>query len=364
MTTSPPARPVLVSDRPAPLLATITAASLQHQSFPPLRYAVDGLVTEGLTLLAGSPKVGKSWLSLDLALAVASGGLALGHIQVEQAGVVVLALEDGPRRLQDRIGALHGDQPWPEDLHLVVRRPEHPLTALDDHLERYPDTRLVVIDTLAKVRPPSRGEGNSYQDDYAFAGALQRWATEHRVCLLALHHDRKVSSVDFVQAVSGTFGLTGAADSILLLTRDRGSDAGLLQLTGRDLSDDFAWQLARVGPAWQLVDKVRPELAAATANLGDRSAMVARFVVEALTPVSAAEVGDTLGIERDTAKRYLSRLTEAGRITRTDRGRYAGPVGSVPVPLSQASRVSPFTDSLLMSLDQERDTRDGRDTGR
>jgi hypothetical protein len=347
-----------------PLLATVTAASLQGQTFPPLSFAVDGLVSEGLTLLAGSPKVGKSWLSLDLALAVASGGLALGAIPVDQGGAVVLALEDGLRRLQDRIGLLHGDQPWPDDLHLVVQRPEHPLTALDDHLERHPGTRLVVVDTLAKVRPPSRGgDANAYQEDYRFAGALQQWATERRVCLLALHHDRKVGSVDFVQAVSGTFGLTGAADSILLLTRDRGADDGLLQLTGRDLSDDFAWQLSRVGPAWQLVDKVRPELAAATANFGDRSAAVARFVVEALTPVSAAEVGDALGIERDTAKRYLSRLAEAGRITRTSRGLYAGPEGIVPVPLSQASRVSPSPDPLSLSPDRERDTWDGWDTG-
>ncbi len=356
MSAAPPARPVLVSDQPEPLLRTMSAARLQHHVFSPLRWAVPGLVAEGLTLLAGSPKVGKSWLALDLALAVASGGLALGAIPTDSAGVVMLALEDGPRRLQDRLRILHGDQPWPTDLHFVTQRPNRPLEALDDHLERNTDTRLVIIDTLAKVRPPAR-DGNAYQEDYSFAGTLQRWATERRVCLLALHHDRKVGSADFVQAVSGTFGLTGAADSILLLTRDRGADDGLLQLTGRDLSDDLAWQLTRAGAAWQLVDRVRPELAAATSNLGALAADLVRFVLAAEEPVTPAQVAAGTGHQGDTVKRTLSRLVDGGRLVRTERGRYAGPA----VPPSPPSRVSPSPDSLLLSLGEE-DTWDGGDS--
>lgn len=326
----PPERPALLTDtRPRPL-DSITAHELQRRVFPPVTFAVDGLVAEGLTLLAGSPKVGKSWLSLDLALAVASGGRALGAIPVEQAGVVVLALEDGQRRLQDRIRALHGEQSWPDALHVVVRKPDAPLQRLDDHLAAYPDTRMVVVDTFARIRPRAASDGNAYQDDYRFAGALQSWATERGVCLLALHHDRKVGASDFVQAVSGTFGITGAADSILLLTRDRGHADGLLQLTGRDIADDQAWKLRRVGPAWQLAERVSADLAAATANLADRSADVVRFVLQSEQAVNAAAVAEALDLERDTAKRYLSRLAAAGRILRVERGAYVGPTPTVP----------------------------------
>lgn len=338
MLTEPPARPILASPSLAPL-RTITAAKLQQVVFPPLSFAVEGLISEGLTILAGSPKVGKSWLALDIALAVACGGRALGAVEVEQRGVVVLALEDGPRRLQDRIGLLHGDRPWPTDLHLAVDRPDDDLfAALDDHLESYPGTGLIVLDTLAKVRPPSRpGDASSAYDlDYRFAGQLQKWATTRRVALVALHHDRKLASGDFVQSVSGTFGITGAADSILLLTRERGADDGLLQLTGRDIRDDLAWQLKRVGPAWQLVDKIRPELAAATAGLGDRAADVARFVVRSAVPVGASDVCTSLGLDRPLVDQYLKRLSDAGRIVRVSRGRYATPA----LPLSEASDLS------------------------
>jgi hypothetical protein len=341
LTTIPPSRPEALTAPPETLLRTVTANRLQTLKFPPLEFVVEGLIAEGLTLLVGSPKVGKSWLSLQLALAVASGSEVLGDVPVSQSDVLLLALEDGPRRIQDRMRTLTGPEPWPSSLHVAVERPEGDLRGvLDDYREAFPRIRLVIVDTLAKVRPPVRpGDAvGAYDADYAFVGRLQRWAVDRRVALVALHHDRKMQANDFVDAVSGTHGITGAADSILLLTRARGDDEGHLQLTGRDIPDDLLWRLKRSGPAWHLVERQPVGLMAAVAGLGDRAADVAAFVVSAGQPVGAAEIVLSLGLDRDLVDRYLKRLRDSGRIVRVSRGKYAA-----PNPLSEASEVSEAT---------------------
>jgi hypothetical protein len=342
LTTIPPSRPDALSPPPETLLRTVTANRLQNYKFPPLEFFVEGLIAEGLTLLVGSPKVGKSWLALDMALAIASGRPALGQIPVSQCDVLFLALEDGPRRIQDRIRTLIGsDQPWPASLHVAVERPEGDVRiALDDHVEAWPRTRVVIVDTLAKTRPPARPGDAMYDGDYRFAGQLQRWAVDHRMALVALHHDRKMAAVDFVDAVSGSHGITGAADTIAVLTRARGDEEGLLQLTGRDIADDVAWRLKRSGPAWKFLDKQSTGMLAATVGLGDRAADVAGFVVSADKPVGAAEIVLSLGLDRDLVDRYLKRLRDSGRIIRVARGRYAAPSAA---PLSEASEVSEAT---------------------
>jgi hypothetical protein len=338
LTTIPPPRPEILDPTPATMLRTVTASRLQGYRFPPLEFFVDGLIPEGLSLLVGSPKVGKSWLALSLAISVASGARALGaQVGTSQCDALVLALEDGPRRLQDRLRLLAGPEPWPTSLHLAVDRPDGDVRhALDDHLDAYPGTRFVVVDTLARVRPPTRPGESSYGDDYRFVGGLQKWATDRRVGLLALHHDRKAEATDFVETVSGTHGITGAADAIIVLSRARGDGEGFLQITGRDVADDKAWKLRRVGPDWHFVERQPVGLLAAVAGLGDRSADVASYVVKASKPVGAAEIALQLGLDRDLVDRYLKRLKDSGRLVRVARGRYAAPA----TPLSEASEVS------------------------
>lgn len=103
-------------------IATITANSLQSKEFPPLRYAVDGYLAEGVTLLAGKPKIGKSWMALDFAMAVAIGSVALGRVRCRQGPVLYCALEDNHRRLQRRMSQLYGDvEHWPPELHFATQ---------------------------------------------------------------------------------------------------------------------------------------------------------------------------------------------------------------------------------------------------
>jgi RecA-family ATPase len=203
----------------------VNGAWLDKQSFADLSYAVPGVIPEGATLFVGPPKAGKSWVMLGLALAVASGGVALGALPVGSARpVLLLALEDGDRRLQSRCRALLGDDPIPDGLDYMTRLDHRPVTEvvgawLDIHGHRNP---LVALDTLGKCLPPNRTGESAYSRDYRIGTGLKRLTDDHPgAALVVVHHDRKASADDYVDAVSGTHGLAGAADSVIVLDRPR-----------------------------------------------------------------------------------------------------------------------------------------------
>ena len=152
-----------------------TASDLLDAELPEPRFAVDGLLPEGLTFMAGAPKLGKSWLCLGLAIAVASGGRALGSIQVERGDVLYLALEDNARRLQDRLRLLLNGEAPPEGLHLELEWPRLDnggAEKLHEWLDEHANARLVIVDTYARIRPQSSNR-DRYQADYEGAALLQ-----------------------------------------------------------------------------------------------------------------------------------------------------------------------------------------------
>ena len=226
-----------------PTLKPISAKDLAAKTFSPPRWAVPDLLPEGLIILAGKPKAGKSWLALNVAVAVASGGVALGKIQVETGEVLYLALEDSERRLQERLKKIIPLESFPENLHFLTARDFPPLhkgglDALDNWLNEHPQARLVIIDTLARVKPARGKNTDAYDHDTAIISTLQTLSIKHRVALILVHHTKKLATDDFVESVSGTFGLTGAADAIaVLIRRDREAADAVLKITGRDLAD-------------------------------------------------------------------------------------------------------------------------------
>lgn len=324
-------------DDPPDLLAGLrNGAWLDAQDFPPLRYAVPGIIPEGSTLLVGPPKIGKSWLVLAVGLGVAHGGHVLGAVAVESRPALYLALEDGDRRLQDRCRTLLEGAPIPEAFdYMTTIEPGAALATIQAWLRRHIGAEpLVILDTLGKVMPPALLGESSYQRDYRVGGALKRVIDEHPgASLVVNHHDRKAVSDDFIDAVSGTHGLAGAADTIIVLTRARHEAAGLLKVTGRDVAEGEYAVRFDAGARWQLEG---PSLAAAaakaaqaraTAGLGDRTAEILEYVNEHPDGVQAKDVEEEFG--KDT-RRYLARLHEAGKIARPSRGLY-GPLS----PLSQ-----------------------------
>lgn len=319
------------------LLADVRdGAWLDKQEFPPLRYAISGLIPEGFTIKVGPPKAGKSWLILGLLLAVASGGTALGRVSTGRPRrVFYLALEDGDRRMQDRCRALLGEgEPIPELFCYKTRAtPQSVLPVIKAWMRRHPDTAMVVIDTLAKVMPPALQGESSYQRDYRVGSALKKVADDHPgLSVVVLHHDRKASAEDFVDAVSATHGLAGAADTIIVLSRKRQSDEGLLQVTGRDVQEsEYAIKL--VSGDWQLEGATLASAAQAARSrhaeqdLSGPMADVKRFVGQHPSGVRAKEVAEKFG---GNAYQYLKRLQEMGRIDKLGRGTYA------PVPSEQS----------------------------
>lgn len=319
-------------------------AWLDAQDFPPLRYAVPGLVPEGYTLLVGPPKIGKSWFVLSAALAIASGGHAFGHLAVDRRPVLYLALEDGHRRVQDRCRKLLEGGPIPAGLeYLIVVEPGMVLATVEMWLDRYgADEPVILLDTLGKVMPPALIGESSYQRDYRIGSALKRLVDSWPGSSLVVnHHDRKADSEDFVDAVSGTHGLAGAADTILVLTRARHESDGLVQVTGRDVAEgEYALKFT-AGASWQLdgdsleAAAARAEQVRATAGLGGRSIDIVEYVGEHPEGVTAADVVDEFGIAANQARSYLSRLHDKGRLERGSRGLYR-PVASVALLRSEA----------------------------
>jgi biotin operon repressor len=338
----PGEQPTATGPAPGRPRTSWTADELMTAQFPEPRWAVPGLLAEGVNLLAGPPKVGKSWLSLGLALAVASGGRALDGIDVTGGPVLYLALEDTPRRLQARMRRMLGPREQaPHGLTLATACPPLPdggAQAIAAWLARNPDARMVVIDVFAKMRGRSPAGMSAYDADYAAISAAKALADSHGVALVLVHHVRKAGSEDFLAEVSGTNGLAGAADATLVLKRPRGQADGLLCVTGRDVDEsEYALRFIPEAGAWCLMDGPPGDY-----TLSDTRAAILRHVRQ--RPGSGpAVIAEATGLARETVKKTCQRMAADGQLAADAAGRYRLPgtpeppatvpgVPGVPVP--------------------------------
>ncbi len=232
---------------PAGQPAIFSLQDLLSWEVPPVRWAIPAILPEGLTLLAGKPGLGKSWLALSLALSVAAGGMALGTQLVTQGDVLYVALEENARHLQARARQLLASMTGvPSGMECALDWPrlnEGGLTSLEDYLQAHPNTRLVVIDTWAKLALPSgKRRCPQYEGDYEALTPLKRLADTYHVSILAMHHLRKAGSRDVLDEVTGSISMTGAVDGTLILKRERGRMEGSLFVTGRAI--EYEQQLA------------------------------------------------------------------------------------------------------------------------
>ena len=246
---------------------TIGAAQLLAKEFDRLHAPVEGLIVEGLTMLCGSSKIGKSWLVLSMCLAVASGRPFLGR-RTERGEVLYLALEDSERRLKSRIETL-GEQP-DDGLNFAIQSrnlEDGLLEDLTEWAEQAQRPRMIVIDTLQKVRGAIPAKSNAYAADYAVMAKLKAFADVHHVAVVLVHHLNKMRDVnDPYDRISGSTALMGAADTTILVARDRKSDDATVTFTGRDVwGDDFSIRM-RDG-RWTAISREAAELEAYEADL-------------------------------------------------------------------------------------------------
>ena len=192
----------------------------------------------GTYLFAGAPKVGKSFLMAQLAYHV-SMGLPLWGYPVHKGTVLYLALEDDHRRLQGRLYRMFGTEGTDNLLFAVYAKQLG--VGLEEQLKKFvrehPNTKLIIIDTLQKIREAG-GDKYSYANDYEVVGKLKRLADDCGVCLLLVHHTRKQQADDKFDMISGTNGLLGAADGAFLLQKEKRTDgSAVLDVAGRDQQD-------------------------------------------------------------------------------------------------------------------------------
>lgn len=306
-----------------------SAILISTMEFKPMKYVVPGYIAEGATLLAGKPKLGKSWLCLDIALAVASGGICLGNVTCEQGDVLYLALEDNWRRLQSRLKKLwayedlRGDTPMPDRLFIEIQCPranEGGIEALRDWLEKHPAARLVIVDVLAMFRATSKGrEQTQYDADYLAIKSLQALAAERNVAIVVVHHTRKnAEDSDPFEKVSGTLGLSGAADATLILDRD--SNGCTLYGRGRDIEEiETAVHFDSVTCRWSALGR------AGDVHRSNERALILDALKEATEPLTPGDIAIEAQMKRGNVDRLLSKMVKAGEVLKAKRGKYVHP---------------------------------------
>jgi hypothetical protein len=314
----------------------LTAAELMGLTFAPTRWVVPDVLPEGLSLLVGKPKKGKSWMALGMCEAVASGGVAFGTRRVEQGDTLYLALEDNHKRLQKRLKKVLNGAPAPERMHLHVEWPrldEGGAELLDEWLTDHPEARLVVIDTLAKIRPPVRGS-NIYTEDYAALEKLLPLAAKHGVAIVVIHHLRKMGASDPMDEISSSTGLTAGVDGFLILRRTPGSKGPTLFVDGRDIEEptEYALHWNHNTATWTI------EGDAEEVRLSQERADILLTLNRSPEPMTPKEVSDVMpGAKYGAVKKLLWTMLGDGQLLKDDRGRYS-PANPTHTPTNPTDR--------------------------
>ena len=249
-------------------LETMDAETLMTTPMEPIRFIVSGLIPQGLHILAGSPKVGKSWLALWICLQVTKGEPVWGF-ETRKCEVLYLCLEDSFARIQSRLFEITEEAP--PTLHFAIMSDaigNGLELQIENFLAEHPCTGLIVIDTLQKVRKTVSSNVNPYAADYDDISALKGLADQHRLAIVLVHHLRKSADNDPLNMISGTTGIAGGTDSSFILQKEKRTETtATLVCTGRDIEsrelflgfnkDTFLWELLQpMEAAAQKVDEV------------------------------------------------------------------------------------------------------------
>lgn len=247
--------------KPVPELEKIefmTGTELEKANIEKPFFIIKGILPTGLSIIASPPKFGKSWLVLLMALSVADGQSFLGF-DTEKVNCLYLALEDSAARIKERTEKIMNGRPFPEKFMFSIKARDlsHGLIEqLEMFIQQRPDTKLIIIDTFQKIRG-SMGRGESaYSADYRDTGMLKTFADAHKLCVLLVHHTKKARDIGDVFAnISGTLGISGAADTMLLLSREKRADeTTLLSITGRDVTaQEFSLTFDKNSCKWKLL---------------------------------------------------------------------------------------------------------------
>jgi AAA domain len=309
-----------------PRQGPIDIADLMDIEFPPLKWIVENILPEGLTLLAGPSKIGKSWLVLDLALAVSTGNPFLGDTKVKKGGVLYWALEDSRRRIQDRINQLHSFMfaDW-EGCNLKIETAENLPSVLDqgglellkNWCENNPDPCLIIIDVLEKVRPERKGNASEYEAIYKGLQGLHTLAASTGISIVVVHHTRKGGGDgDPFDEVSGTRALTSMPDATLVLKRgNNGFSDAILYGRGRDLME-FDLALDFSDCTWNILGEND------TINRSKERADLLKLLDKAPEGMGPKDIATQLRKTEGSVSSLLRKMTTSHEVKKLGRGLY------------------------------------------
>jgi AAA domain len=301
----------------------LTTEQLMTKHFEPAKYAIPGIIVEGLTLFAGKPKIGKSWLLMHAAVAVGCGGFTLGDIKCPEGDVLYCALEDSENRLQTRLRKLFGHDRsstgarvwW---LTQLPRLDDGCLDVIEQWADSVALPRLIIIDTLAMVRAPRKRDETNYDADYAAVRELRTLANQRGIAIVLVHHLRKQKADDPFDTISGTLGLTAGPDSVLLLKRD--ARGFTLHGLGRDIAGiEESITFDPASCTWAILGDV-----AATQQSNERAAILTALE-EADEPLGPKHLSDLIDGKQANVRRLLGKMVRDGEVERVKYGRYRVP---------------------------------------
>ena len=296
---------------------TFTDTELLAKNFPDLVWIVPDLIPEGMMVLAGKPKMGKSLFTLGLALSVAQGGKALGEIEVEQREVLYFALEDPERRLKDHLKKMQGDV-GTSRIHFSTTGPTKTETAtsfLERHIRQHPAVKLIVIDTLGRFCG-YKGVA-SYQGSYAQIAEMKSVADKHSLTIIVIHHMRKLKGDDDLDTVMGSTGIAGAADTIALLKRHRAQSHGSFLITGREVAErELSLEFEPESLSWKLIEF------SDEGRMSQERQEVLDLLRKENRDMRLKEIAEALGKKRPVLSKLLTRLIEGGFVEQPKYGFY------------------------------------------
>ena len=251
----------MTQPKPKPL-TVIDGETLMDARLPLRSFCIETLLPEGISMLGGAPKIGKSWMVLDIGIHVAKG-LPIWNLQTKGGTVLYLALEDTLARIQERLCKLTEDAP--DNLFFATvsgTLADELCPQIENFLSNHADTVLIIIDTFQVVR--GHVSENSYANDYDEVRKLKALADKHKISLLLVHHLRKQGDSDPLNKLSGTTGISGAMDAVFILdVSKRIARGATLFCTGRDIeSREIELNMSRDTCSWELISDTlkSPEL--------------------------------------------------------------------------------------------------------
>jgi hypothetical protein len=280
-----------------------------------------------VTLFGGREKMGKSFLAFGLCIAVATGGFALGKMPVEKGGALYLSLEDPERRLHKRICTLASDDADLSHFHYATEwnpADQDGVKHLDMWLEENKSCRLLVIDSLKRIRPRTSGRRNPYETDYEALQPFVSLSAKHNVACLVVHHlNQQAEPNDPFDAFSGSSGLTAAAEHIWLLTRKRGDCDAYLRIDGKDIEEpqELALGWDGVTCTWTVQGDAQ------TYRLNKERREIVEFLEREDGTMGPKEVADALGRDYNAVRQMMSRMHKDGQLNQEGYGKYVASRG-------------------------------------